>query len=127
MQEGLEQLIDRNLTLIGIEDVISDAERGLNMNLKSIDEEDGGDYIAIFEHPSHRKRVTAFLEVFKTADEAAEDNLPPEAAYGNRTPEHNGPRATIKDRESAPDIHNYIFTVKHIERTDILKTYPEPM
>lgn len=126
---NVEEMIEENLTLLGIEDRLSDFDRGLNVNLKSIREgEDGEDeYIAIYEHPSHRVRATVYLDVFKTADEALESNLPPEVATDGRSPEHNGPRSHRFNRESAPDIHNFIFTVNHVEISDITKTYPEPM
>lgn len=131
MLGGLNELVDNNFTLLGIEEAISDIDRGLNMNLKTIeevDEDDGDDgYIATYEHPSHRLRVTAYLDVFMTAEEAGKENLPPADSRDGDSPEHNGPRSHIKDRDSAPDIHNYIFTVNHIELSDIKKTYPEPM
>lgn len=121
MLENVENLVGEKISLLGIETRLSDAERGLKMQIRDIRSEDG-EYVAIYEHDSHKKQAIVRLKLYKGAEKVSDEERD---TGGGEFPEHDDARNSTFKPEDGDHIHNSIFIVKSVEVHDIKRTNPE--
>lgn len=118
--ENVDSLIGEKLSLLGLGTRLSYLEKGLSMNMQSIESEDG-EYVVTYECEPLRKRAVATLKLYK-GGEKVQDFERDEG--GSEFPEHNSAGDSDYHPEHGDHIQDGIFIVKGITVHDIKPTNP---